>query len=105
MCSRRTATGLACVATGLTCVATGLHRAGVCSHRTGMCSHMVGMCSYRTDICSQADLITEADYTGGTSRVGDYYGYWRDVPMAEVWLGIGKEHKFKHKVGRQCKLR
>ena len=46
----------------------------------------------------RADLITEADYTGGTSRVGDYSGYWRDVPMAEVWLGIGKEYKFKHKV-------
>jgi hypothetical protein len=46
----------------------------------------------------RADLITEADYTGSCSRVGDYYGCWRDVPVAEVWLGIGKEYKFKHHV-------
>ena len=46
----------------------------------------------------RADLVTEADYTGNTSRVGDYYGCWRDVPMAEVWVEVGKEYKFKHEV-------
>ena len=46
----------------------------------------------------RADLITEADYTGKSSRVGDYYGCWRDVPMAKVWIEIGKEYKFKHEV-------
>ena len=46
----------------------------------------------------RADLITEADYTGQSSRVGDYYGCWRDVPMAKVWIGIGKEYKFRHEV-------
>ena len=46
----------------------------------------------------RADLITEGDYTGRSSRVGDYYGCWRDVPMAKVWIEIGKEYKFKHEV-------
>ena len=45
----------------------------------------------------RADLITESNYTG-RSRVGDYYGYWRDVPTAEVCISIGKEYKFWHEV-------
>ena len=46
----------------------------------------------------RADLITESNYTGRSCRVGDYYGYWRDVPTAEVCISIGKEYKFRHEV-------
>lgn len=46
----------------------------------------------------RADLITETDYTGRSSRVGDYYGCWRDVPTANVWIGIKDEYLFKHEV-------
>ena len=46
----------------------------------------------------RADLVTDADYTGRCSRVGDYYGCWRDVPTANVWLGIKHEYLFKHEV-------
>lgn len=46
----------------------------------------------------RADLVAEADYTGNSIRVGDYYGCWRNVPMAKVWIGIGDEFLFKHEV-------
>ena len=46
----------------------------------------------------RADLVDESDYTGRTNRVGDYFGYWRQVPTALVWIGIEKEYKFKHEV-------
>ena len=46
----------------------------------------------------RADLVTEAEYTGRSCRVGDYFGYFRDVPMAKVWLGIEKEYQLKHEV-------
>ena len=46
----------------------------------------------------RADLVDESDYTGRTNRVGDYFGYWRQVPTALVWSGIEKEYKFKHEV-------
>lgn len=46
----------------------------------------------------RSDLITESDYTGRSVRVGDYYGCWREVPTAKVWLGIEKKYKFKHEV-------
>ena len=46
----------------------------------------------------RADLVAETDYTGRSSRVGDYYGCWRDVPTADVWIGIEKEYLFKHEV-------
>ena len=46
----------------------------------------------------RADLVTDAEYTGRSCRVGDYFGYFRDVPMAKVWLGIEKEYKLKHEV-------
>ena len=42
----------------------------------------------------RADLITDTDYTGRTKCVGDYYGYWRQIPTASVWLGIQSEYKF-----------
>jgi len=46
----------------------------------------------------RAGLITAADYTGKSSRVGHYYGCWNDVPMAEVWLEVEKKYKLKHEV-------
>ena len=46
----------------------------------------------------RADLVTDAEYTGRSCRVGDYFGYFRDVPMAKVWLGIEKEYQLKHEV-------
>ena len=46
----------------------------------------------------RADLILEQDYTGKSCRVGDYYGCWREVPMAKVNIEFGKEYKFKHEV-------
>ena len=33
-----------------------------------------------------------------TKCVGDYYGYWRQIPTASVWLEIQSEYKFKHEV-------
>ena len=55
----------------------------------------------------RADLVTDAEYTGRSVRVGDYFGYFRDVPMAKVWLGIEKEYQLKHEVlvvPRDCPL-
>ena len=46
----------------------------------------------------RADLISESNYAGRSSRVGDYYGCWREVPKANVWIKIGREYKFMHEV-------
>ena len=34
----------------------------------------------------RADLVKQPDYTGESSRVSDYYGYWREIPRAKVWI-------------------
>lgn len=41
-----------------------------------------------------ADLVDDCDYTGKSNRVGDYFGYWRQVLTATVWIGIENEYKF-----------
>jgi len=46
----------------------------------------------------RADLVNESDYTGSTSTVCDYYGSWREIPLARVWLGIDDTYLFKHTV-------
>ena len=33
---------------------------------------------------ARAVLITDTDYTGRTKCVGDYYGYWQQIPTASV---------------------
>ena len=42
--------------------------------------------------------MKQPDYTGESSRVSDYYGCWREIPRAKVWIKIGKEYKFRHDV-------
>ena len=44
------------------------------------------------------DLVSHHEYTGKTSTVGDYFGYWRKVPTALVWIGIEGEYKFCQEV-------
>ena len=44
------------------------------------------------------DLVSHHEYTGKTSTVGDYFGYWRKVPTALVWIGIEGEYKFRQEV-------
>ena len=46
----------------------------------------------------RADLVKQPDYIGESSRVSDYYGCWREIPRAKVWIEIGKEYKFRHDV-------
>ena len=46
----------------------------------------------------RADLISGSDYMGRSSHVGNYCGCWREVPMANVWIKIGREYKFMHEV-------
>ena len=33
------------------------------------------------------DLVSHHEYTGKTSTVGDYFGYWRNVPTAQGLKG------------------
>ena len=64
--------------------------------RTNPCKMTLDSAADQTVV--RADLVKQPDYTGESSRVSDYYGCWREIPRAKVWIEIGKEYKFRHDV-------